>query len=48
MPEQNALDAMLGTPAPDFRLPSSTGGEINLKEALANHQQILFFVREYN
>lgn len=37
----------IGSVAPDFKLPSNTGGEI----ALSNYRGkkvILFFVREYN
>lgn len=48
MPEENLPDAMLGKPAPDFRLPASSGAEISLKEALTRSKVILFFVREFN
>lgn len=37
----------IGSAAPDFKLPSNTGGEV----ALSNYRGkkvILFFVREYN
>jgi hypothetical protein len=47
MPEPE-VDTMLGTPAPDFRLPASTGGEIGLSDAQGKSNIILFFVREHN
>lgn len=45
MPE---TDAMLGSRAPDFRLPASTGGEVGLADLLGKSNVVLFFVREYN
>ncbi len=37
----------VGLPAPGFRLPSSTGGEISLADYGGKSNVILFFVREY-
>ena len=48
MPESGTTDAMIGSLAPDFRLPASTGGEMGLSDALGRSNVILFFVREYN
>ncbi len=38
----------VGDPAPDFRLPASTGGEIALADYRGKSHVVLFFVREYN
>lgn len=38
----------IGSRAPDFRLPSNTGGEIGLSDYLGKSAVILFFVREHN
>jgi peroxiredoxin Q/BCP len=37
----------VGSSAPDFRLPSNTGGEIALSD-YRGKKIVLFFVREYN
>ena len=37
----------VGSSAPDFKLPSTTGGEIALSD-YRGKKIILFFVREYN
>jgi peroxiredoxin len=37
----------VGMAAPDFRLPSSAGGEIGLAAYQGRMQVALFFVREY-
>ena len=36
-----------GSSAPDFKLPSNTGGEIALSD-YRGKKIVLFFVREYN
>jgi peroxiredoxin Q/BCP len=38
----------VGSPAPDFKLPASTGGEVALTDYRGKASVILFFVREYN
>ncbi len=38
----------IGSPAPQFRLPSSSGGELGLADYLSQSNLYLFFVREYN
>ena len=38
----------VGSPAPDFKLPASTGGEMALTDYREKANVILFFVREYN
>jgi peroxiredoxin len=40
-------DLEVGSVAPDFRLPASTGGEIELSDYREKSNVILFFVREY-
>ena len=40
-------EVALGSPAPNFRLPASTGGEIELSDYYGKQQVVLFFVREY-
>ena len=47
MSEQDTIDAKIGSRAPDFRLPASTGGEIGLSDYRGKSNLILFFVREY-
>jgi thioredoxin-dependent peroxiredoxin len=37
----------IGSPAPDFKLPSNTGGEIALSD-YRGKKIVLFFVREHN
>jgi peroxiredoxin len=37
----------VGSQAPDFRLPSSKGGETGLAEYRGKSRVVLFFVREY-
>ena len=37
-----------GSPAPNFELPSSSGGEVALADYRDNANVMLFFVREYN
>ena len=37
----------VGDPAPDFRLPASTGGEVGLHDFHGKASLVLFFVREY-
>ncbi len=36
----------VGSPAPDFKLPANTGGEIALSD-YRGKKVVLFFVREY-
>ncbi len=38
----------IGSPAPDFKLPASSGGEVALTDYRGKADVILFFVREYN
>lgn len=40
-------EVSVGSRAPDFCLPTNTGGEIALSEYFAKSPVILFFVREY-
>jgi len=47
MPDQT-LELSVGSPAPEFRLPASSGGEIGLADFKNKASVILFFVREYN
>jgi peroxiredoxin Q/BCP len=42
-----ATELSIGDPAPDFRLPASTGGEIGLADYRGRAHVVLFFVREY-
>jgi len=37
----------VGSPAPEFKLPPNTGGEIALSD-YRGKKVVLFFVREYN
>jgi peroxiredoxin len=41
-------ELMTGSPAPEFSLPASSGGEISLASFHGKAQVVLFFVREYN
>ena len=38
----------VGLAAPDFRLPSTAGGEIRLADYRGKSHVVLFFVREFN
>ena len=38
----------LGSPAPNFRLSASTGGEVELADYRGKQNVVLFFVREHN
>lgn len=40
-------ETTVGSLAPDFRLPASTGGEVGLSDYHNRSSVILFFVREY-
>ncbi len=42
------IDLSIGSPAIDFRLPASTGGEVGLSDFRSKSYVYLFFVREYN
>jgi peroxiredoxin Q/BCP len=37
----------VGEPAPDFRLPASTGSEVALSEYRGRSHVVLFFVRAF-
>ncbi len=41
-------DFEIGSPAPNFRLPASSGGEVELADYLGKKKVVLFFVREHN
>ena len=43
-----SLELAVGSQAPEFRLPASTGGEIGLADYRGKSRVILFFVREFN
>ncbi len=47
MAENNHSRIDIGSQAPDFRLPSSTGGEIGLSDYRGKANVVLFFVREF-
>jgi len=38
----------IGSHAPEFRLPSSKGGETGPADSRGKSRVVLFFVREYN
>jgi len=48
MPEQDSIQAKIGSRAPDFRLQAHTGSEVSLASFLGKHVVVLFFVREFN
>ena len=48
MATPDVSELRIGDPAPDFRLPASTGSEIGLKDYRGKVNIVLFFVREYN
>ncbi len=37
-----------GSPAPNFRLPASNGGEVGLDAYRGKSNLVIFFVREFN
>ena len=41
-------ELVLGSPAPDFRLSASNGGEVGLSDFRSKSNVYLFFVREFN
>ena len=41
-------EIIIGSPASDFHLPASMGGEIALSDYRNKATVVLFFVREYN
>ncbi len=43
-----SVELSVGSPAPDFRLPASTGGQVGLADYRGKSRVILFFVREFN
>ncbi len=45
--ETDSIDAKIGSHAPDFRLPSTGGGEIALSDFRGKSNVVLFFVREF-
>ena len=48
MSEEDTIEAKIGSHAPDFRLPSTSGGEIALSDFREKSNVVLFFVREFN
>ncbi len=46
--EEDAIEAKIGSHAPDFSLTSTNGNEIRLSEFRGRKNVILFFVREFN
>jgi len=42
------LELTIGSLAPEFSLPASTGTEIALADFRSKHNVYLFFVREFN
>ena len=44
---ESIIETTVGSLAPDFRLPASTGGEVGLSDFRNHSSVILFFVREY-
>jgi len=48
MAPPDVSELRIGDPAPDFRLPASTDGEIGLGDYRGKVNVVLFFVREYN
>ena len=47
MAQEDSIEAKIGSYAPDFSLPASTGTEIGLSEFRNKSNVVLFFVREY-
>ncbi|HVN14400.1 MAG TPA: redoxin domain-containing protein [Anaerolineales bacterium] len=45
--EEASIEAKIGSYAPNFRLPATTGNEIALSDFRKKSNVILFFVREY-
>ena len=43
-----SMELGVGSPAPLFRLPASTGEEIDLADYAGVSHVVLFFVREFN
>ncbi len=43
-----SAELKVGSPAPDFKLPASTGDEVGLTDYRGKANVILFFVREHN
>jgi len=48
MANEDAIDAKIGSYAPDFRLPSTSGSEVGLSDFRGRKNVVLFFVREFN
>ncbi|HEX6305400.1 MAG TPA: hypothetical protein VFZ76_14495 [Anaerolineales bacterium] len=44
---EESRELEVGSAAPEFRLPASTGGEIGLGDYRDKSHVVLFFVREY-
>ena len=42
------IELFIGSPAPDFSLPSNQGRDIKLSDFKSRANVILFFVREFN
>ncbi|GAB4419592.1 MAG: hypothetical protein Kow002_07330 [Anaerolineales bacterium] len=47
MANEDSIEAKIGSYAPDFRLPATTGTEIGLSDFRGKSNVILFFVREF-
>lgn len=47
MSDEDTIDAKIGSYAPDFRLPSTSGSEIALSDFRGKKNVVLFFVREF-
>ena len=48
MKTEDTIEAKIGSRAPDFRLPATTGGEVGLSDFRGKSNVVLFFVREFN
>lgn len=44
----DTLELTIGSLAPEFNLPASTGGEISLANVRTKNYVYIFFVREFN
>lgn len=48
MSDEDLQEVNVGSAAPGFRLPGSTGSQIGLRDYREKSHVVLFFVREYN
>ncbi|MBI1793598.1 MAG: redoxin domain-containing protein [Chloroflexi bacterium] len=44
----DTIESKIGSHAPDFRLPATSGNEIGLSDFRGRKNVVLFFVREFN